>query len=241
MNANKIKLIACISMLIDHAGLLLFPSQIWMRCVGRIAMPIFGFFIAEGARYTKNRARYFGRTFMLGILCQTVYAAEEIINGGIRSVYLNILFTLSFAMLICFTYIDFEKSIVNADKTKVLVKGTVFVCTTVSFFAFDIFCTNSKELIGINVSYDYGFAGAILPLFALLQTDRKSKLLLFAVGLVFFALSLQSSLWYIWFSLLSIPILFCYNGKLGNKKFKYAFYIFYPLHLGVLYLLDIFF
>jgi len=239
MNANKLKFIACVSMLIDHAGLLLFPSQIWMRYVGRIAMPIFGFFIAEGARHTKSRTRYFLRTFLLGVACQAVYAAEEIISGGIRSVYLNILFTLSFAMLICFAYIDFKKSLESRVKSQIIAKSAIFVLAVASIFAFEIFCTYSKELVGISVSFDYGFAGAILPLFALLGNERKSQLVFFGIGLIFFALSLQSALGYIWLALLSIPILLCYNGERGSKRFKYAFYIFYPLHLGVLYLLDI--
>ena len=240
MNANVLKFIACVSMLIDHAGLLLFPSQIWMRYVGRLAMPIFGFFIAEGARYSKSRTRYFLRTFLLGTACQIVYAAEEIQSGGIRSVYLNILFTLSFAMLICFSYIDFEKSLKNPDKSKAITKFVVFAATVMTVLAFDIFCTYSKGIIGVSVYFDYGFAGAILPLFALLCKERKKQTFCFGIGLVFFALLLQSALSYIWFALLSIPILLCYNGERGSKKFKYAFYIFYPLHLGVLYLIDIF-
>ncbi len=225
-------------MLIDHAGLLLFPSQIWMRYVGRIAMPIFGFFIAEGARHTKSRTLYFLRTFLLGVACQTVYAAEEIISGGIRSAYLNILFTLSFAMLICFVYLDLEKALKNLDKTRTFLKSCVFIATVSAILLFDIFCTYSKGLIGISVSFDYGFAGAILPLFALLGKGRKNQLVCYSIGLVFFALSLQSALGYIWFAFLSIPILICYNGERGSKRFKYAFYIFYPLHLAVLYLID---
>lgn len=238
MNSNKLKFIACVSMLIDHAGLLLFPSQIWMRYVGRIAMPIFGFFIAEGARYTKSRTRYFVRTFLLGAACQAVYAVEEILSGGIRSVYLNILFTLSFSMLICFAYIDFEKALKNADNIRIFTKAGALFCAIFAIGAFEIFCTCSKELIGISLSFDYGFAGAILPLFALFGKGRKSQLVSFSIGLIFFALLLQSTLWYIWFALLSIPILICYNGERGSKRFKYAFYIFYPIHLGVLYLID---
>ena len=53
-----------------------------------------------------------------------------------------------------------------------------------------------------------------------------------------FALALGSAPGNVWFVLLDIPILMLYNGERGNKKFKYAFYIFYPLHLGALYLVD---
>lgn len=226
-------------MLIDHAGLLLFPHLEWMRWIGRLAMPIFGFFVAEGARHTSNRARYFLRTFLLGVVCQIVYAAEEILSGGIHSVYLNILFTLSLAMLVCFAFIDFEKSLESADKQSVFWRGLIFVSSVLFVILFDIFCTNSRAICGVKISFDYGAAGALLPLFAVMFKERKKQVVCFGVGLILFALLLQSTLGYIWFALFDIPLLYLYNGERGSRKFKYAFYIFYPLHLGVLYLIDI--
>lgn len=54
MNRNQLKIIACISMLIDHIGYVLFPDVTVLRLIGRIAMPIFAFFIGEGCLYTKT-------------------------------------------------------------------------------------------------------------------------------------------------------------------------------------------
>ncbi len=241
MNANNLKFIACVSMLIDHAGLLLFPQLEWMRYIGRLAMPIFGFFVAEGARCTSNRLRYFLRMLALGIACQLVYTAEEILSGGIRSVYLNILFTLSLSMLVCFAYVDFEKSLKSADKARTFFYGTAFVLSVFFVIVLDILCTYSYTLFDFGISFDYGAAGALLPLFAVVTTNRRKQLTSFAIGLILFVLCLRSTLWYIWFALLTIPILALYNGKRGSRKFKYAFYVFYPLHLGVLYLIDIIF
>lgn len=238
MNANKIKLIACISMLVDHIGFLLFPQYAWMRSVGRLAMPLFGFFIAEGARHTSNRIGYFLRTFLLGIICQAVYVIEEILGGGIRSIYLNILFTLSISMLVCFAYVDFEKSLKNKEKNGIFLRFAVFALSVASVIAFDIFCTYSYDLIGMSVSFDYGAVGALLPLFAILVKDRKKQVLCFGIGLILFALLNSDAPGNVWFVLFNIPILATYNGRLGSKKYKYAFYIFYPLHLGVLYLVD---
>ena len=42
-----------------------------------------------------------------------------------------------------------------------------------------------------------------------------------------------------WFSLLAIPLLMLYNGQRGKWKLKYLFYIFYPAHLGILYLISL--
>ena len=55
LNNNVLKIIAAISMLLDHIGLILFPSIEIFRILGRIAFPIFAFTIAEGAKYTRIR------------------------------------------------------------------------------------------------------------------------------------------------------------------------------------------
>ena len=77
MPGSILKIIAAVTMLIDHAGLILFPEQHWMRIVGRIAFPLFAYCIAEGYRYTRHRLRYFLQIFLLGIGCQIVYYIAE--------------------------------------------------------------------------------------------------------------------------------------------------------------------
>ena len=56
---NVLKIIACITMLLDHMGFILFPQYPIFRIIGRIAFPIFAFLLAEGCYYTKNKLRHF--------------------------------------------------------------------------------------------------------------------------------------------------------------------------------------
>ena len=63
LTGNALKIIAAISMFIDHMGLIFFPGVELFRILGRIALPIFAFMIAEGCKYTKNRLRYFLSVF----------------------------------------------------------------------------------------------------------------------------------------------------------------------------------
>lgn len=56
-------------MLVDHIGYLLLPDVVWLRWIGRLALPIFAYFVAEGCRHTRNRWRYVGRMLGLGCLC----------------------------------------------------------------------------------------------------------------------------------------------------------------------------
>ena len=48
LSAFDLKLLAMAAMLADHIGYLFFPQALWMRCVGRLAFPIFAFQVAEG-------------------------------------------------------------------------------------------------------------------------------------------------------------------------------------------------
>ena len=70
---NQLKIIAMVSMLLDHVGLLFFPNVAIFRILGRIAFPIFAYMIAEGCRYTKNRAKYLGMIAAMAIVFQVVY------------------------------------------------------------------------------------------------------------------------------------------------------------------------
>lgn len=120
MNRNQLKIIACLSMLIDHIGLIMFPEIQIFRIIGRIAMPVFAFFIGEGCRYTKNKATYFLRVFILGLICQAVYIVEAAINGG-NGFYLNILLTFSVSILLCYLFLYAEKRLGAAEKRKDLI------------------------------------------------------------------------------------------------------------------------
>ncbi|MBE6605825.1 MAG: hypothetical protein E7635_02145 [Ruminococcaceae bacterium] len=233
MTSNMIKLIACISMFIDHAGLQLFDNNIIMRSVGRLAMPLFAFFIGEGCRHTSNRLKYFLRVFVLGVICQIAYTANEIASGSFSSVYLNILFTFSISILICFAYLNFEES---KSKSK---GAAIFLFTIISGLLFDFFCISSERLVGVSFSFDYGIVGALLPFAAVMFKDRSKKLITFTFAVIMFTINECISSPYSVFALLSLPIIYAYNGKRGHSRFKYGFYIFYPLHLALIYLISL--
>ena len=58
LSQEGLKLFACVVMLIDHVGAVLFPQHFWMREVGRLAFPIFCFLLSEGVHYTRSPGRY---------------------------------------------------------------------------------------------------------------------------------------------------------------------------------------
>lgn len=58
LDGMMLKIIAMISMIFDHAGDMFFPEADWFRMVGRLAMPLFSFCIAEGYIHTHDRKKY---------------------------------------------------------------------------------------------------------------------------------------------------------------------------------------
>ena len=113
----------------------------------------------------------------------------------------------------------------------------LFICLVVGVYAFCSFCEKSPKF-----DIDYKFYGCILPVFASLFDFRRIPVLCMAIPIAlvsFFPdipiLRLNSPLQSIMiYSLLAIPILLLYNGQKGKVNMKYFFYIFYPLHLGLL-------
>lgn len=66
ISQETLKLFACVTMLLDHIGATLVPG--WtLRIIGRVAFPIFCFLLAEGAHYTRNPGKYALRLF-IGVL-----------------------------------------------------------------------------------------------------------------------------------------------------------------------------
>ena len=231
MNSNKLKLIACISMFIDHLGYLVFPQFVWLRYIGRLAMPIFAFSIAEGCRHTKNKFRYFSSLMILAVLCEAVYLLQQYSSGGITSIQLNVLFTLALSVPLASLYLGIE-----AGKKGASLFFTLYLALLIGLtYLFN----NSAEILGLSITLDYGIAGILLCFMPILCKEKGRRLAAFSVGVLVYCLLIRGSLPYIWYSLLSIPLIALYNGKRGSKKFKYAFYLFYPLHLAAIYGLDL--
>ena len=99
--------------------------------------------------------------------------------------------------------------------------------------------TKLQDFIGgiekpVRLDVDYGFAGILLPVLIWLGKDKWQSILLCAVGLVL--LSIGNGIQ--WYSLLTLPLLALYNGTRGKRKLKYLFYIYYPAHLVLLYVIS---
>ena len=78
MSTTVLKVIAIITMLIDHlgaSGLIPFGSPWYTVCrvIGRLAIPLFCFCVAEGLKYSKNRKNYILRLFLFALISEVQF------------------------------------------------------------------------------------------------------------------------------------------------------------------------
>lgn len=212
LSGNALKIIAAITMFIDHMGLMLFPNDLIFRYIGRLAFPIFAFMIAEGCKYTRSRLRYWGGLTTLALVCQMVYFLFD------GSLYLSILVTFSLSVPTIYA-LDRLKAAPSA------LNVLIFIAAVAGVY-----------WLNLVFDIDYGFWGCMAPVFAAALHNTKydtlsARVAAFGLGLVL--LSLVHGYIQSW-CLLALPLLMCYSGKRGKRKMKYFFYIFYPAHLVLL-------
>jgi len=73
IDAFGLKLIVIVAMTVDHIGALIYPEVLWLRLVGRLAMPIVAFLLVEGYHHTRHLGRYLLRLLVFAVLVQPVY------------------------------------------------------------------------------------------------------------------------------------------------------------------------
>lgn len=221
LSGNALKIIALLTMTIDHIGMIMFPKIMVFRIIGRIAMPIFAFMIAEGCAHAKHKIKYFALVFGVGLLCVAGYA----IAAG--KIFFNVLITFSFSIAIIYA-LQFA---VNLKKPFAFILPLTMVALLALVTEILPYFTGVKWL-----RTDYGFFGAMLPVMIYAFKDFRLKLCALTLGLTFIALMLGGVQWWAY---LSLAFMIFYDGTRGKINLKYLFYVYYPLHLGVIYLIKI--
>ena len=223
ISSSTLKIIAMISMLIDHiAYILIAPavrvngpdSSIYtlyraMRGVGRIAFPIYCFLLTEGFFRTHDRKKYAFRLLLFALISEIPYNLA--FYGSLRySGHSNVFFSL----LLGFIMMSLMEKAQNHFRDYRIV-----VMIYLAAFAA---CGVCAEWI----QCEYGIKGIIA--IALLYLFRMSKEEQMIVGCVAFCWEPAA--------LFAFPLIALYNGKRGSNL-KYVFYAFYPVHILFLYLI----
>lgn len=219
LSGSGLKLIAVITMLIDHIGYVFYALPAFqkplftalgetvtlyfiLRKIGRLAFPIYCFLIGEGLRHTRSPVKYLLRLFVFAVLSEIPF--NLMVSGQLRcDAHQNVFFTLFLGALA----ISFYRSRLSNLLKSVLILLVLGVSTV--------------------LDADYGTAGMVIIL--LLYVLKGHPIVQAVAGYPLFSGGIYAVAAF-------IPINM-YNGKRGFIKrpiLKYAFYLFYPLHMLLL-------
>jgi len=212
MSSFTLKILAYVTMVIDHVGLLFFPDIELFRIIGRLAFPLFAFFIAEGFIHTRSSKKYLLRLVLFAFLSIIPYA-YFVYTAGLNPLQLNILFTLAAGLLLL-----------------ILWKKKLYTLLIASF----LYITIVNGLLPL----DYGLYGVFLIIASyILLKKREVGVILFGTLVVInhaiHAVVIGNSRIEI-FALLSLIPILSYNGQLGRRLPRWAVYSFYPVHFLIL-------
>ena len=220
------KIIAVICMLIDHIGFLFFPDQIEWRMIGRLAMPIFAFGIARGARYTSSMKRYMKKILMFALISQIPFwwMEQTTYGGAFFSLHFNIGFTFLAALVI----ISLLKKAENEKKSLGIGK----------FFIIGMLLVSADLL-----QFDYGSYGILVVLLCYVVSYSKQSMWVLWIGYTILTyLSYLSSISMFLLQevgVLAFGVIFALQG-VSEKKMGRFFYIFYPVHMIVLCMIKVY-
>lgn len=233
LSQEQLKMIACVTMFIDHIGALI-VSELYrqtripalleiydlMRLIGRVSFPIYCFLLAEGATYTGNPKKYALRLAIGAILAEIPYdlAFYGQLTWNKQSVMVTLLLGLCALMLM-------EK------RDHVLWK----IVVALPFL-----------LAARYLRTDYGSNGVLLIVLFGLSRELPYRQLCQTLG-IWFVFSPGHKMMLNWFrgikptlqewAILAMILIFLYNGekRSQSKSLQWTFYLFYPVHLLVLY------
>ena len=217
LDGTTLKLIAMISMVFDHAGDMFFPDVMWPRMIGRLAMPIFSFFIAEGFSHTRDKKKYLCRLGIFALISEIPF--DLAFEGKIGFSHQNIMLSFFLAVVALMLY-DWIQGGTKSEENHASIGKTVLGVIAVAAIA----------ALSLLLRADYTiFAVIAVSLFYVLR--QKHPLVRTGVGVAFLALT-RTVGYYCTTGLSFIPLAM-YNGKKG-KGLKWLFYGFYPGHLLLL-------
>ena len=212
-----LKMIAVLTMTIDHIGYIFIPTQtttyLIFRGIGRIAFPIFCFLLVEGFRHTKSPINYLIRLLLFAFISEIPFNLA-FFNSTLHKGHQNVFFTLAIGLACMFC--------LEEMKTIRWYALLFLLLLTLSFF---IHC-------------DYGIGGVLLIcMFYFTGTSKDKFWVQFILsGLIFYLFFGKAEL----YGLIALPFIFLYNGKRGYNKAQWFFYIYYPLHLLVLHFISLY-
>lgn len=234
MTSFHLKIIALITMFIDHIGYVIFPNHFWLRYIGRIAFPIYAFLISEGLKKTSNIKKYLRNLLILALISELFY--DLCFNKNINLFYkTNTIYTLFIASLSIYLY--------NKNSNSIIKYLSLLLGLSISYIL-----KTDYDILGILLififyflhnKYEYLIYGIIWVNIKYLNNISYILQYIFNKNIYLSNIYIINSLGLYLFTIVPFIIIMFYNNKKGNSL-KYIFYILYPLHLFILCIIKLF-
>lgn len=224
MSSFALHIWAMLLMLCDHLQLTLLPDLPVLRCIGRLAFPLFAFMAVEGYLHTRSLKKYLLRLLMLAVISEIPF--DLLVSGSVFDpMHQNVIWTIILG-LCCIR--AFEN--ISADLKKMLSAVVIIASLAAAIIArVDYSSAGVLTLLAF-----YAFRGNTVRC-RLMQLLSLAFINLVLLGGIGFAFPYQA------LAVLSLPIIWLYDGSQGphNGFIKAANYLFYPAHMLILALLAI--
>ncbi len=238
-DTGLLKVIAFVTMLIDHIGYIFFPSVMWLRIIGRVAFPLFAYCLSVGAIYTRDIKRYAFRLLIFALVSQPFYTLA-FYKSSITTLFDPIYYT-NFRVAIINIFGNLH---LNIGFTLLLglwaaygIKNQKYIYTVLAI------------LFSLLPIFEYGLygVGLIIFIYALCRSSKTEFGILVGIFLAspiilnkgfynFFGFIIDPQ----GFAVLALPLMLLnINTKIRIPRL--VNYGFYPAHLAVLYFINLFF
>jgi hypothetical protein len=244
LTGGAIKIIGVILMIFDHLHQMFYAhgTPDWFTWLGRPVLPIFLFMCAEGFHYTRSRREYLLRLF---ICFEFMNAANTALSSAMPNENVMLINNVFGTMLLTAVYLLFTDMLRDGVREKRAGK----VAASVLLMLFPVVYTLALVLLMGALPRQMGIALIFIPnllaveggpsaivLGVLFYVFRDKRVMQMIILSALSALSFKTAAGAQWMMIFaSIPLLL-YNGKRGNGN-KYFFYIFYPAHIYLFYII----
>lgn len=252
LDATKLKFLAAILMVFDHVHQMwaFAGAPIWLTWIGRPVFPVFLFAMSESFHYTRDRKKFLVRLLLaswfmtiFSVLLETVILPNEnivLMNNAFSTFFVAGLYMLFWDMLVDGLRIKHAGKIAGSILLFFVPVLTVILPLWISGLNLPQTVSQILAVVMMCVPNVFTVEGGVLYvvlglLFYILRERRWAQITALAglSALIFFASNDLSNQWLL--ILAAIPILL-YNGERGRGG-KYFFYVFYPAHIYVLYVI----
>ena len=219
MSSFALHIWAMLLMLCDHLQLTLLPDLPILRCVGRLAFPLFAFMAVEGYLHSRSLKVYLLRLLMLAVISEIPF--DLLVSGSVFDpMHQNVIWTIILG-LCCIR--AFEN--ISAGR-KMMLSAVVIIASLAAAIIARVDYSSAGVLTLLAF---YAFRGNTVRC-RLMQLLSLAFINLVLLGGIEFAFPYQA------LAVLSLPIIWLYDGSQGphNGFIKAANYLFYPAHMLIL-------